>query len=1161
MILRAFNPAIGLALMLTLFPQGGSDRRGPQINERFPIRSGNELSPPIVSDVGECAKAVHVSGFLAHALVRVFVNGTQVAATTPVFDEEDVAVSPALKLNDAVTATQEVLGFTSTATDPPMVVGPYPAALNKPTVDEPIYACGRVVDVENLNPGTVVDAFANANSTAIGQENVTIPWTPVVTSSLNAGDKITAIQTACPSDPPNKKVSAPSAPKTVLPAPNPMVPPTVWNYPAGADTIVLDGLYIGSSDRVLNNGTVVGTGLSNSPANKFFINPTATSSSSIAGEQNLCSSSGPGAPVKPSSTLGAPVIVPPLCEDQPYITVANTYPNSIVVLFRNGAIAGMAGGDLGNITMALGGGAKWALGDEAQVVQYVENTISPRSTPAFANCAKQNVVTQHNDNSRSGANTAETILTPANVNILTFGRLFTRQVEGDVVAQPLYVRSVHTTSAGVKNLFFVATSENQIYAFDADAAPGSPSVPVWRKDLRGELCGARHLCVDLGGGTTDPPGCQPEICSETRTGFVGITSTPVIDASTQTMYVVARCTSQAGMPDDGAVYIFAINLADGSDRIPRKKIEATDPNNQQVTFDHRCQRNRPGLLLLQGVVYVAFATFQCDAPCPNNVPYRGWVIGYRESDLAQQAVYVVSPNAGEAGIWQTGNGLVGAPDGSIYFQTGNGPTSESLQDSFVKLVPTNKPGGLALGGHFQPNNASNAPPASWAQPGRRDLSDGDTDLGSGGPMILPEGLLIGGGKQGRYYVMDRATMNLTQDAAPLSASFDGFQAFINQFHNTPTFDSSGNITNACPAAGGAAGCNWGANGGTCYIDPNRYGDGEQCGPNIHGGPVYWQMSKNTGMIYKMPEKDFLKGFRYDLTTKHVDETPLVASGSFAKPPQDGMPGGFSSISANGMTNGIVWTSVPNGNGQGNLVPSILVAHDAKTLNQLWSDSDNLTFAKSVPPTIADGKVYRTVLTSSLSGSTVSSVTGVVVVYGLLRERRPRPKPFVCLPCYTISEKYANLAGPMGFLGRPTSEEMEVGDKEGGKYRNYSGVIIGLTRTIASIEMAGDAPIPTCSNPKGRATKVDSTIYWSRDTSAAVVTGKIRELYLKLGGPKGKLGYPLQDETFSPDHFGRMSTFQHGEILWDPMKGAHVVYKEPSDHDQAEDNGQVPEKQE
>jgi hypothetical protein len=1109
MILRGRVQILGLAAALTITLQGPDDRQKPKINEEFPIRSGRELSPPIVAPVGECAKAVHVSGFIPHAIVRVFVNGTSAGAANPYFAEADIAVSPPLKLNDAVTATQEVLGFTSSPSAPAMIVGPYPANLNKPKVLEPLYACGRVVPVDNLNPGTVVDVYRNGSATPIGEANVTRPWTPVVTASLNQPDMVTAVQTACPNDPGKKKVSPTSAAVPVNAAPNPPSPPTVENYPVGADAVVLDGLFVGADLKVTDNSTPVGGGLATADRNKAPVQPPTTAASHVQGVQSLCTSSGPGPAVGPSSTLGTPMIVPPLCEGQPFVTVANTYPNSIVVLFRNGSIAGMAGGDLGNITMALGGGAKWALGDEAQVLQYVGSTISPKSAPAYANCSKQNVVTQHNDKHRSGANLAEAVLKPSNVNPSTFGLLYTRSVEGDTVSQPLYVHGVRTAS-GLKNLIFVTTSLNNVYAFDADNKNPSAGAAalVWQ----------RHLCGSVLSG----------VCTETASRLVGITSTPVIDVTSQTMYVVARCSDGSGNATDGAIYVYALNIADGTERVPHVQVQATAPNSGP-TFDYRCQRNRPGLLLSKGVMYAAFATFSCDGGCPS-APFHGWVIGYRESDLKQVAVYSTSTSGGQAGIWQTGNGLAASADGSIYFETGNAPTSEPLQDSFVKLVPTNGPGGLALAGHFQPNNASNAPP--W---GGRNLSDGDTDLGSGGPMLLPGGRLIGGGKQGRYYVVDQSTMKLTQDARPLSAGFDGFQAFINQYHN----DSS---QSSCPVAGGASGCDPTGAGGKCYIDQKRYGDGELCGPNIHGGPIYWQRNTTSGTIFEMPEKDFLKGFHYDPSTGHVNQTPVLqATGAFAKPPTDGMPGGFSSLSAMGNRDGIIWTSMPIGDSQWVTVPGRLAAFDATTLKQLWNDSDVVSFAKSVPPTIADGNVIR------------ATASNQILVYGLLkRPPHPFPHPWPFVLCYTLEEKYADYGGEIGILGKPLSEEKPVGDKRDGRYREFRGNIPGMTNTITSEKAPEGMPMPTCSVPPGKETLVDSRIYWSRRTCAHVVMGQILKLYLQLGGPNGKLGYPVEDETYSPDHYGRISVFEHGEIVWHPNKGARVAYKEPDNHKEDDD---------
>jgi hypothetical protein len=261
MILRGWIHTLGLTAALTLTLQGADGQQKPNINEKFPIRSGEELSPPIVSPVGECAKAVHVSGFIPHAIVRVFVNGTPAGSANPYFAEADIAVSPALKLGDAVTATQEVLGLTSSPSAPPMIVGPYPANLNKPNVLQPLYACGRVVPVDNLNPGTVVDVYRNGGATPIGEANVTQPWTPVVTASLNQPDMVSAVQTACPNDPGKKKVSPTSAAVPVNAAPNPPSPPTVENYPVGADAVVLDGLFVGADLKVTDNSAPVGGGL------------------------------------------------------------------------------------------------------------------------------------------------------------------------------------------------------------------------------------------------------------------------------------------------------------------------------------------------------------------------------------------------------------------------------------------------------------------------------------------------------------------------------------------------------------------------------------------------------------------------------------------------------------------------------------------------------------------------------------------------------------------------------------------------------------------------------------------------------------------------------------------------------------------------------------
>ncbi len=1080
-------------------------QRGPVINQRFPIKNGNELSPPIISPVGECAKAVHVSGYLPHASLRVFANHTeQIGSANPYFADADVPLTRELHAGDELTATQMVLGFTSAQSPDPVIVGPYPAALNKPVVGPDLYACGQVAPVSNLNPGTHVTVF-RATTDVVGQGDATQAWQPVVTASLNAGDHITALQTACPNNSAKRIESPRSNPVTVHSDPSPVPSPSVEPFPVGADAVVLDNLFVGSAIQIFDNGSPSGGGLSTASRNRAPLQPAADSGAHVTSTHNLCPTTAPAVPQTPSTTLNTPVIVTPICEGTHTVTIQNTYVNAIVVLFRNGAIAGMAGGEVGDITINLGAGTNLNFGDELQVVQYVGSVISPKSELVFVGCG--NVLTQHNDNARSGGYTVETQLTPASVRPVGFGRLYTRQVDGDIVAQPLYMRRVMFPTGAIRNLFFVATSKNNVYAFDADNA-GATATPVWQRNL----CGSVHSGV----------------CGETYSGLVGVTSTPVIDPVSNTMYVVARCSDGTGGPRDGQILIYALNVATGADRVAPAVINAVAPGTN-VAFDYHCQRNRPGLLLQKGVVYVGFATLSCDAGCAST-PYHGWVIGYRASDLHQTGVYCTSPSnaagRGEAGIWQTGKGLVGSPDGSIFFETGNGPPTEPLQNSFVKISPTTAPGGLANAGHFTPNNAGVA--VHPGIPGNRSLADGDTDLGSGGPLLLPQGKLIGGGKQGRFYVVDTNTMHLSQNAAPDSLGYDGFQAFQNTYHNDASHA-------ACPISGGAAGCD--PSGGTshdgqCYINPIRYGDGELCGPNIHSGPVFWKQSSSTGIIYEMPEKDYLKAFRYDLATGHVSETPVhVASGALDKPPTDGMPGGYSSVSSNGGSNGIVWTSMPNGDGQWNPVPGRLAAFNATTLAQIWSDEDNVLFAKAVPPTVGDGKVFRA----------IGGVSGSIIVYGLLTHNGAGAKELSVGSCLTIQQKYANYGGRSGStLGVPVNDERPMGDQAGGRYQDYKGGVFGMTSTVVSVKDHPGDPIPTCSVPKGRTMVVLSSIYWSPHTCAHVVQGEIRELWLKLGGTKGKLGYPIDDETYTPDHRGRSSRFERGEIRWYPEKGAYVV---------------------
>ena len=554
---------------------------------------------------------------------------------------------------------------------------------------------------------------------------------------------------------------------------------------------------------------------------------------------------------------------------------------------------------------------------------------------AFTSCTQPgsgnrgaDVLTQHNDGARSGATLSETALKPPLVAGGAFGRLYERDVDGGIVAQPLVVHGVPSARQGLRDLLLVATETSWVYAFDLDdTSPDPATPPVARRQLQ-------------------PSGrVVPAICGETPSQRVGITSTPVVDAVTRTLYAVARNAA------DHQYYLHALDLtADLADRRPPVRIAPLDPQRREVRFNADCQRNRPALLLLNGVIYVAFGSLGCDRDCPDGGLYRGWIAGYRADDLAEVAVFSTGADRGHAGIWQAGSGPVGVGD-RIYVMTGNGPGA--LGDAFVALAASDAPPGLTLAAAHQPAN-------------HETLDRTDSDLGSGGPLWLPPGLIVGGGKEGRYAVLDARTLALSQNQPTQPAGPDqpeGFQAFVNSYHADPRAPACATQ----PRSTFPTNCDTGTVPG-CYVDPARYQNGEDCGANVNAGPVFWSLAgPGYGLVYQMAGRDYLKAFRYDTTTHHLDERPFLTSSVRAV---EGMSGGFSSLSADGARDAILWVSYPLGDGQWQNVPGRLAAFDATTLGELWHDDGGYLFAKFTPPTIASGRVVR------------ATLSGKVVVYGL-----------------------------------------------------------------------------------------------------------------------------------------------------------------------------------
>jgi hypothetical protein len=373
-----------------------------------------------------------------------------------------------------------------------------------------------------------------------------------------------------------------------------------------------------------------------------------------------------------------------------------------------------------------------------------------------------NVTTWHNDLTHQGLNSNETILTPANVNTNTFGKLFSYSVTGQVYAQPLYASNLNMGALGTHNVVFVATENNDVYAFDA-VNNGVGGGLLWHVNL-----GLAAQTPNIYFGNTGWDGVNPPNGNYgDLTPQVGITSTPVIDLATNTMYIDSFTNDAVGQYSH---HIWALDIRTGVQTMAPKlvaaSVQGTSPADSVggvITFNAKQQLQRAAMTLLNGVVYVAYAGYG-DFP-----PYHGWILGFDASNLNLVKVFNDTPNLatpedtreqGAGGIWQAGGGLVS--DGThLYLMTGNGDfdaAAGDYGDSFLELTPdnstqpTNKNGyGLSVTDYFTPFDEDT-------------LSLNDTDLGSAAPLLLPDQAgahpheLVGAGKGRVMYVLDRDNM-------------------------------------------------------------------------------------------------------------------------------------------------------------------------------------------------------------------------------------------------------------------------------------------------------------------------------------------------------------------------------------------------------------------
>ena len=371
--------------------------------------------------------------------------------------------------------------------------------------------------------------------------------------------------------------------------------------------------------------------------------------------------------------------------------------------------------------------------------------LAPQASLVAQTPTPVTVPTWRYDLTHQGQNTNETALTPANVNVKSFGKLFSVTTDGYMYAQPLYVPGLKMSDGLVHNVLFSASEHDSVYAFDADSNGGANANPIWHITLLDKAHGAGS------GATTVPNG---DTASHDITPEIGITGTPVIYPETNTMYVV-------GATKENGVYflrLHALNILTGEEQANSPvaiKATVTGTGNGssggKLTFSPLWQNQRPALAYYNGYVYVAFGSHG------DNGPWHGWLFSYNGSTMAQTAVVCTSADGKGDGIWMSGAAMPiddDGPGGRMFLTTGNGTysayppftASTELGDSVVDFSLAN--GGLQATDAFTPYNQAK-------------LSAGDQDQGSGGILMLPDQqgsyphILMLVGKEGRILVLDR----------------------------------------------------------------------------------------------------------------------------------------------------------------------------------------------------------------------------------------------------------------------------------------------------------------------------------------------------------------------------------------------------------------------
>jgi len=521
------------------------------------------------------------------------------------------------------------------------------------------------------------------------------------------------------------------------------------------------------------------------------------------------------------------------------------------------------------------------------------------------------VLTYHNDIARTGQNLHETILTPTNVNVSNFGKLFAYPTDGPMWAEPLYAPNVTIPGQGLHNVVYLATEQDGVYAFDAD---GKSTTPLWYVSL-----------INPAAGITAVP-CQQMASSCNVFPYDGITATPVIDPKTETMYLVAQTL------ENGAYFqrLHAVDITTGAEKFGGPVVIQGSVTNKkgQLVFDPQHNLPRPGLLLLNGKVYIGWAGST-----------HGWLAAYDATTLQQTALICSTPNGNLGGIWASGGGIMS--DGTyVYVEAGDGTfdlnnAGVDFGDAIVKLDPNT----LKVLDYFAPGDQL-----------CRKLND--MDLGSGGPMLLPT---QPGSNPNEILVSGKGG--------------NPCDTFNGNFESPVYLVNRDNL-------GGYGGVGIDSDIQTIYGAPYGY----------HSSPAYFQGPASSyvylaGLASEgVTGPDYLRQF--SLTNGLLSTSAVAQSSNLFQ------IGATPSISANGTANGILWAQERSDilSATANIKPSILYAFDATNVantfyssNQAGARDQAGAATKFEVPMIANGKVYLSTLSEVdvyglLAGQTATTTT-------------------------------------------------------------------------------------------------------------------------------------------------------------------------------------------